>query len=126
MPWTRKLAHSRRIAARRWFSKNHRDFQTLGRLTAWRSSRSRTGSRPAMLAQRTSAAHLPVLSSIVAMRREDAVLHVEFLARSVAFDGRPLVHARDAAGAAPAGANPDRTQHPGAEGRTWTVTLALN
>jgi hypothetical protein len=79
-----------------------------------------------VLVQRPSPAHLPVLSRIVAVRREDAVVHVEFLARSASFDGRPLVHARDVTSAASAGANPDRTRDPGAKGRTWTVTLVLN
>ncbi|HEX8157129.1 MAG TPA: hypothetical protein VF526_07055 [Solirubrobacteraceae bacterium] len=126
MPLIRTHAHRRHIVARRWFSKDHRDFQTLGHLTAWWSRRSRPGIRQAVLEQRTAAAHLPALSRIVAVRREDAVVYVEFQARCVTFDGRPLALARDAAGAALGATDASQAASLRAERRTWTVTLALN
>jgi hypothetical protein len=126
MPLTRKLPRIRRFAALRWLSKDQRDFPTLGRLTAWWSRKARRTTDPAMLEDRSHDSHLPALSRIVGMRREDAVLHVEVLARYAALDGRPLVLAQDVGDAASGAATSDRLPDPGAEEQTWTLTLLLN
>jgi len=126
MSLTRKLSRSRRFGALRWPSKDHRDFQTLGRLTAWWSRRLQRTTHPAMLEDRPYDSHLPALSRIVGMRREDAVLHVEVYERYAAVDGRPLVLAQDAGDAASGAATSDRLPFPGGEGRSWTMTLLLN
>lgn len=126
MSLTRKLFRSRRFAALRWPSKDHCDFQTLGRLTAWWSRRLQRTPYPAMLEDRLYDSHLPALSRIVGMRREDAVLHVELYARYAALDGRPLVLAQDAGDTASGAATSDRLPFPAGEGRTWTMTLLLN
>ena len=126
MPLTRKLSRTRWFAALRWPSKDHRDFQTLRWLTAWWSRKSRRTTHPALLEDRTHDSHLPALSRIVGMRREDAVLHVELYARYAALDGRPLVLAQDAGDTASGAATSDRLPFPAGEGRTWTMTLLLN
>jgi hypothetical protein len=123
---TRKHLHRLRLAARRWLSKDHRDFQTIGRLEAWRSRRSQPSSRPPMLEDRPRYAHLPALGRIVDVRREGVVLHLELFAHRVASDDRPLVLAREGAKAESADATTERLADAAPEGRIWTLTLGLN
>jgi uncharacterized protein YijF (DUF1287 family) len=126
MPLLRKLSRRLRFAALRAYSKDHRDFQTVGSLAAWQARRSRASSRPAALDDRPRYSHLPALSGIVAARREGAILHVELVARSKTLDERPLILAQDGSGAACDGAAPECRSDPRADARTWTITLVLN
>lgn len=119
-----RLNRTLRTAAQRWFSKDHRDFQTVGRLAAWLSQRLRPAPRPASLDEQDGP-RLPVLSRIVGMQREGAVLRVELVARCATLDGRPLVHARDLAGAASTAATPEQRDR-AAEVQTLTLTLVLS
>ncbi|MDX6719127.1 MAG: hypothetical protein QOJ63_1381 [Solirubrobacteraceae bacterium] len=112
-----------RIPAPRWPSKDHRLFQTIGCLAAWRSRHRLTR---AAHEDRPVASPLPALSRIVGVRREDAVLHVELRVDCATAIGRPPVLARDRAGAPSAGATSEALPDAAAEGRTWTVSLVLN
>jgi hypothetical protein len=119
-----RLNRTLRIAAERWFSKDHRDFQTVGRLTAWLSRRLQPAPRPALLDDQ-GGPRLPVLSRIVGIQRDGATLHVELVVRHATLDGRPLVHARDAASAGSPDGTPALPDRAG-EAQTLTVTLLLN
>lgn len=112
------------ITAAHWPSKDHRLFQTVGCLAAWRS-RQRLVRAPAC-EDRPAGATLPALSRIVSVRREDAVLHVELRVDRAASVGRPPVLARDGGGAAAADAASDGLAEAGAPVRVWTVSLVLN
>ncbi len=91
-----------------WPSKDHRDYQTIGLLSAWRARRSRPGGWPPPPGDRPRGTGVPVLSAIVRVRRDDAVLHVELRSPS---EQRAPVAARDGAGG---------------RARTWTFVLPLN
>jgi hypothetical protein len=123
MPRFRKRVR-RLISAPRWPSKDHRLFQTVGCVSAWRSRLRRTAA-PAPEG-RPRGAPLPALSRIVSVRREDAVLRVELRVERAATLGRPPVLVRDRADATPAEAASERLPDAGAEARTWTVSLLMN
>jgi hypothetical protein len=110
-----------RIRAARWPSKDHRDYQTVSRLQLWRSRRAQAAPADGACADRPGGTQLPALGRIVDVRRENALLYVDLQARRATLDSRELALA-----ATTAGHTVDRLPDGGGEGRTWTMTLALN
>lgn len=110
-----------RIPRPRWPSKDPRDYQTVGRLSAGRSRRSET----ANCVRRSGGAELSGLIRVVSIDREQALLHVELHAHCAALDRR-LAVGLPAGSGEPSNVAKFQPLPVPAAGPTWTATLTLN
>jgi len=116
-----------RTAVPRWPSTDHRDFQTVGALTAWpMRRRMRMATRTPAEANRSRGSRPPVLSEVAGVHRDGAALHVQLLARRAALDERPPILTPAVGRSSSPGATRDPDPVCADQGRTWTVTLPLN